>query len=1283
MRSFKFLIKAIVFLLCTGSLYAQNAPDITKLEYYIDIDPGYGLGTQIAITPDSTVNIFEAIDLSTTAPGFHVLGVRAMDENGVWGITHTHRFQVVDKSLNEPLSDVVEVEYFFNTDDGYGQGLNLTAPSDSMIHITPLIDLSSANPGINMMGIRAKDANGHWSATHTHLFHVTETFIEEPLQEVVEVEYFFNTDDGYGQGENISITPDSILHIMPLIDLSSVTPGFNLLGIRAKDAGGHWSSTHTHRFHVADKIYTQTLPDIVEVEYYFNTDDGYGTGINLPITNDSMLHITPLIDLSSANPGINLMGIRAKDTDGHWGVTHTHLFHVTETYIEEPLLDIVEVEYFLNTDDGYGQGESISITPDSILHIMPLIDLSSATPGFNLLGVRAKDAGGHWGATHTHRFHIDDVMHAPLSNIVEIEYFFNNPDPGIGQGLTIPAVPDIYVDTSLIIDLAALAIGPNFMGIRAKDNEGSYSHTYVHYFDMIYPPDTFDFTGGISYCVGQPGVTATLSSSESNVFYVLYKDGLPFDTINGTGTPLVWDNLYHGTYNVMGHFIDTAHVYTYMNGVLTVVENPLPIVTCPADFDVCISVDSLLLTGGTPAGGSYSGTGVNNGYFFPAQLTADDYDITYVFQDLNGCTDSCIFTITVHPLPVVNCPVDFDICINIDSTELTGSLPLGGSYSGPGVTGGYFFPHVAGLGTHTITYTYTDLNSCTNTCQFDITVQPLPVLTCHPDTVVCVNVDSVFLAGALPSGGTYTGTYVSNGYFLPQQAGVGQHILTYTYTDVNYCISSCDFIITVINLPAISCPANFDACVNGDSILLTGATPGGGTYSGTGVSGAYFMPWVAGAGNHIISYTYTDTNGCANICTLEILVHDVPVLNCGPDLDICIEVDSILLTSSLLPPGGTYSGTGVSQNSFYPSLAGFGIHTITYELTDTNNCFVFCTFDIHVHDLPVISVTSNSPVCEGGDIVMTASGGTSYQWSGPAGFSSNMATVNIPNVTLNNAGDYSLTVSDHQCQSDTVIQVEVNKLPDIYIAASSTNVCEGESVNLEAVADTAIASYIWSNGATSSQQTVVPHPPVTGYSVTATTWDNCSNTAELNIYVAPVPVLTIEGEAESCIDKGDGMLTVVITTPTQSPYSYTWFYNNEIYDTSSTLLTTFYLENISAGNYELALEDAFGCSATSSYELEPSMVSCHKGVLVPDIFSPNGDGANDVLYVYGQGFESIHFTVFNRSGKKLFESNDANIGWDGSFNGVMMPQGVYTYILKVVFSNGSEEVLSGDVTLIR
>ncbi len=137
------------------------------------------------------------------------------------------------------------------------------------------------------------------------------------------------------------------------------------------------------------------------------------------------------------------------------------------------------------------------------------------------------------------------------------------------------------------------------------------------------------------------------------------------------------------------------------------------------------------------------------------------------------------------------------VCINAATFALTGASPAGGTYSGPGVSGGMFNPATAGAGTHTITYTYTDGNSCTASCTFTITVNALPTVTCPANMSVCLNAGSFALAGASPAGGTYSGPGVSGGMFNPATAGAGTHTITYTYTDVNTCTESCTFTITV------------------------------------------------------------------------------------------------------------------------------------------------------------------------------------------------------------------------------------------------------------------------------------------------------------------------------------------------------------------------------------------------------------------------------------------------------------------------------------------------------
>ena len=131
------------------------------------------------------------------------------------------------------------------------------------------------------------------------------------------------------------------------------------------------------------------------------------------------------------------------------------------------------------------------------------------------------------------------------------------------------------------------------------------------------------------------------------------------------------------------------------------------IVTCPANLTVCINTLAFTLTGGSPAGGTYSGQGVSGGMFDPSIAGIGSHIITYTNATV-GCSNTCTFTITVNPLPTVSCPANSSVCISAASFTLTGGTPSGGTYSGTGVSGGQFSPAAAGAGTHTITYTYTN-----------------------------------------------------------------------------------------------------------------------------------------------------------------------------------------------------------------------------------------------------------------------------------------------------------------------------------------------------------------------------------------------------------------------------------------------------------------------------------------------------------------------------------------------------------------------------------------------
>ncbi|XOV66225.1 MAG: T9SS type A sorting domain-containing protein [Fluviicola sp.] len=152
------------------------------------------------------------------------------------------------------------------------------------------------------------------------------------------------------------------------------------------------------------------------------------------------------------------------------------------------------------------------------------------------------------------------------------------------------------------------------------------------------------------------------------------------------------------------------------------VINALPTVTQAPFSDVCSTGGVVNLVGGSPSGGSYSGTGTSGTQFDPSVSGVGSFPLTYTYTDGNGCSNSAVENITVIQGPTVTLSAFNDVCDTDAFFTLTGGNPSNGTYSGPGVTGGVFDPAAAGVGTHTITYSFTDGNGCDGTANETITV---------------------------------------------------------------------------------------------------------------------------------------------------------------------------------------------------------------------------------------------------------------------------------------------------------------------------------------------------------------------------------------------------------------------------------------------------------------------------------------------------------------------------------------------------------------------------------
>ncbi|HET6990729.1 MAG TPA: T9SS type A sorting domain-containing protein [Bacteroidia bacterium] len=308
-----------------------------------------------------------------------------------------------------------------------------------------------------------------------------------------------------------------------------------------------------------------------------------------------------------------------------------------------------------------------------------------------------------------------------------------------------------------------------------------------------------------------------------------------------------------------------------------------------------------------------------------------------IVADMCG-TDSTGTGVNVieNPLPVVNLGNDTATCA---TPVLLDAQNAGSSYLwNDGST-----TQTLSAGSTGIYYvTVTNINGCANSDTIGITVNPLPVVNLGNDTATCA---TPVLLDAQNAGSSYLW---NDGSTTQTLSATVTGTYSVTVTDANGCSNSDAIVITINPNPTVTATAAADTlCINDPPIPLSGS-PFGGTFSGPGTSGVTFTPSSAGAGASEIYYMYTDGNGCSGSDSLSIFVGALPNVTVNAaSTSVCLSDANVALTGT--PAGGTFSGAGVSGNSFDPSVAGNGVHTVTYAYTDAIGCSNSATTQITVN----------------------------------------------------------------------------------------------------------------------------------------------------------------------------------------------------------------------------------------------------------------------------------------------------------------------------------------------
>jgi len=386
------------------------------------------------------------------------------------------------------------------------------------------------------------------------------------------------------------------------------------------------------------------------------------------------------------------------------------------------------------------------------------------------------------------------------------------------------------------------------------------------------------------------------------------------------------------------------------------------------------------------------------------------------------------------------------VCANAAPIQLTGFSPAGGTWSGPGVTAdGVFTPGTNLIGVQTISYTVAN-GSCVSTATKTMTVEagPLATFTTLPPTI-CLPSGAITLAGS-PAGGAFSGPGVSGDIFDPAVAGVGTHTITYTLANPTGCPSISKQQVVVNQNPEVVAGPDERFCSGSSPIQLTSFSPAGGTWSGTGVSASgLFTPSSDLSGSYELTYTVV-TNNCSASAVKIITIDATAQFVQSPEQIVCADAAPFQITDAV-PPGGTWSGNGVSPSGlFTPGPQVIGTNVLTYSVT-LGSCRGLTTKTITVAPVPTIVASAEPTECGSAaelrgyapltaKFINTSTGATGYLWDFGDGDTSNEP---VPNHIYTKDGNFKVTLTVYfgdNCQITqeitTVITDKKQLIPNIF-----------------------------------------------------------------------------------------------------------------------------------------------------------------------------------------------------------------------------------------------------------
>jgi gliding motility-associated-like protein len=467
----------------------------------------------------------------------------------------------------------------------------------------------------------------------------------------------------------------------------------------------------------------------------------------------------------------------------------------------------------------------------------------------------------------------------------------------------------------------------------------------------------------------------------------------------------------------------------------------------------------------------------------------------------------------------------------------------------------------------------------------------------------------------------------------------------YTLTvDLSGCGKATDTVgVTVTAYPVVNLGNDLSVCA--DTITLRPTQP---------ISGGSYL-WSTGATTDSLRVTSSNAywlrvsrNGCATTDTISVQLHKPVVVDLGPDIGICDRDTPHVLTSSQ-PAGAHYVwSNGLSTQQM--SVSRTGRYWLEVTLGD---CKDSDTLAVTVVPTPIVDLGPDTTICEQFPLrIGQEVAGADYRWNTGAA---------APFIAVNTTDNYVLEVNLEGCiVYDTIVVTAMPPfIPDL---GPDRDICPDEVMTLSANYS-GMGTYLWSTGEVTSDIEV--SEPGT-YHVTVVSEYQCvgSDTVVLSLY--PLPIVSLGQDTTVC----EGGAEPVMLKP--------WKINTDELRWSDGR-TGDVIAVTTPGTYVVTAVNKCG----SAYDtIQVNQIFCD--IWVPNVFTPNGDGINDRFRVLGTvgRLDNFSFSIFNRWGERVFQTQDRYLGWDGMHKGTPAPMDTYVYMLEYNL-RGQPVLQKGNFHLLR